>query len=154
VGAALNAWPGADTLGTPAALGKRLRVVPREQWLAMKGIGEKSAESLMTWFTDVANTRLLERLTKSGIRLVPSEATAVETGTIAGKTFVLTGELASFTREEAKAMIRRKGGHISSSVSRKTDFVVAGADPGSKLDHARKLGVAVLDEGTFRKLVE
>ena len=70
-----------------------------------------------------------------------------------GKTFVLTGELPSFTRDEAKDMIRKRGGSVSSSVSRKTNYVVAGENPGSKYDKARELGVTVVDESGFKALI-
>jgi DNA ligase (NAD+) len=72
---------------------------------------------------------------------------------LTGKTFVLTGTLPSMTREEASAKIESLGGHVSSSVSKKTDYVLAGADPGSKIDKAKELGVRILDEAEFRKML-
>ena len=74
--------------------------------------------------------------------------------TFAGKTFVLTGTLDTMTREEAAALLTQRGGRVSSSVSKKTSFVVAGRDPGSKLEKARDLGVSVLDEQEFRALLD
>jgi DNA ligase (NAD+) len=72
---------------------------------------------------------------------------------LAGKVFVLTGSLPTMTRDEATALIEARGGRVTSSVSKKTDFVLAGAEPGSKLDKANQLGVKVIDENEFRKLI-
>ncbi len=126
--------------------------IPREMWMDIDGIGEKSAESLSEWFVDGANQKLLRALADEGVNILLPE-TASDDQVFTGKTFVLTGELSSFTRDEAKAMIKGKGGSVSSSVSRKTDFVVAGENPGSKLENAKKLGVKILDEKDFRKLL-
>lgn len=126
----------------------------KEQWLEIKGIGEKSAESLAVWFSDKENIKLLERLNNLGVVLqVPNEANEARNYKLAGKTFVLTGELSGLTRDEAKDMIRKKGGDVSSSVSKKTDYVVAGENPGSKYDKARELGVKVIDKKAFLSLI-
>lgn len=123
-----------------------------EVWTGIKGIGEKSAESLVRWFSDQKNLGLLERMYAAGVGIVIDEA---ESGgrKLAGKTFVLTGEMAGFTRDEAKDMIRRAGGEISSSVSKKTDYVVAGGDPGSKFTKAQELGIKIIGEEDFRRMV-
>jgi len=126
----------------------------KEQWLEIKGIGEKSAESLAVWFSDKENIKLLERLSNLGVVLqFPNEAIEARSYKLAGKTFVLTGELSGLTRDEAKDMIRKKGGDVSSSVSKKTDYVVAGENPGSKYDKARELGVKVIDKKAFLSLI-
>ena len=128
--------------------------INKEEWLTIKGIGEKSAESLAVWFSDKENIKLLERLSNLGVVLqFPNEANEARNYKLAGKTFVLTGELSGLTRDEAKDMIRKKGGDVSSSVSKKTDYVVAGENPGSKYDKARELGVKVIDKKAFLSLI-
>lgn len=124
-----------------------------DEWTALDGIGEKSAASLSEWFGDERNSRLMHSLGKAGVSAVLPAAVSTENARFAGKTFVLTGELSGFTRDEAKRKIKQLGGAVSSSVSRKTDFVVAGTDPGSKYDNARELGVTILDEEQFLKLL-
>ena len=126
-----------------------------EQWREIKGIGEKSAESLAAWFADKENITLLKRMHQLGIFIeFSSEANEAKSYKLAGKTFVLTGELTNFTRDEAKDMIRESGGAVSSSVSKKTDYVLAGENAGSKLQKAQELGVKIIDEEEFRKLLE
>src|SRR5579864_2622229 len=107
-------------------------------------VGPKIAESIAEFFSISANRKLVERLGAAGLALKGKKK---ERGTkLAGKTFVLTGTLAHFTRDEAKKMIEDAGGKVTGSVSKKTDYVVAGADAGSKLDKAKELGVKVIDE--------
>jgi DNA ligase (NAD+) len=126
-----------------------------EDWLRIKGIGNKSAESLAEWFNDKNNLKLLEKMEERGVVLeIPNQANATKDHKLSGKTFVLTGELTSFTRDEAKDMIRKRGGDISSSVSKKTDYVVAGENPGSKYDKAQELGVKIIGEKEFEKLLK
>lgn len=127
--------------------------ITKEQWMSVEGIGTIVAESLVAWFADPVHQALLHKLIVEGVSVVFPEQRALSDLVWAGKTFVLTGELASFTRDEAKAIIKEKGGSVSSSVSRKTDFVVAGKEPGSKYDMARELGVKILNEEEFIKLL-
>lgn len=115
-------------------------------------IGEKIAESVATYFAQPETQRLLARLRNVGLRMDEPGGPAPD-GPLAGRSFVLTGTL-SMPRHQAEARITALGGRVSSSVSRKTDYVVAGADPGSKLDKARQLGVPVLDEAEFLRLLE
>ena len=96
---------------------------------------------------------MLGRMREKGVEIVIEGGAIPQDGVLSGKTFVLTGTLARFTRDEAKDMIRKEGGHVSASVSSATDFVVAGADAGSKLAKARALGVRVLDEMEFLEMV-
>jgi len=113
-------------------------------------VGPKIAESIAEFFGNAANRKLVERLGKAGLRMHGEKK---ERGTkLAGKTFVLTGTLAKYTRDEAKKLIEDAGGKVSGSVSKKTDYVVAGTDAGSKLDKAKELGVPVIDEKEMEKL--
>jgi DNA ligase (NAD+) len=118
-------------------------------------IGAVIAESIVQWHGDARNRKLIERLKKAELNFKselykPKEAA----GPFAGKTFVLTGTLPNLKREEASAKIEAMGGRVSGSVSKKTDYVVAGEDAGSKLDKAQKLGVKIIDEKEFLKLCE
>jgi DNA ligase (NAD+) len=108
-------------------------------------VGPKVAHSIRRFFHEKRNRDLVERLREEGFRFI-YDFTRPKTGGLTGKTFVLTGTLPSLTREDAKQRIEAAGGKVAGSVSKKTDFVVAGADPGSKLDKARELGVQVIDE--------
>ncbi len=138
---------------SPRDIGNIFSSLRLDDWLSIKGIGEKSAESLSEWFKDPKRLETLQRMDKLGVRVFFSEGELRTEGRFSGKTFVLTGELSSFTRDEAKDMIRKNGGAVSSSVSRKTDFVVAGENPGSKFEKARELGVTLLDEDQFKELL-
>ena len=114
---------------------------------AIEGIGPTIAESVARFFADPRNREEIERLRKLGVTWPRGERRRrAEGGPLAGKSVVLTGALSSMTREEAKERIEAAGGRVTSSVSKKTDFVVAGEDPGSKLRKAQELGVEVLDE--------
>jgi DNA ligase (NAD+) len=146
-----------ETCGEMRGLEDIMKIFPNtpvERWMEIKGIGEKAAEALREWFSDEKNLELLRRFESSGVELVESSQLQVADYRLQGKTFVLTGSLSDFTRDEAKAMVRKYGGQISESVSRKTTYVVAGADPGSKLEKARSLGVEVLDEESFSELLK
>jgi DNA ligase (NAD+) len=113
-------------------------------------VGPRIADSIVEFFSVPANRKLVERLREAGLTLKGKKK---ERGTkLAGKTFVLTGTLTRYTRDEAKTMIEGAGGKVTGSVSKKTDYVVAGADAGSKLDKAKELGVAVIDEKEMEEL--
>jgi DNA ligase (NAD+) len=120
---------------------------------AIYEIGPAVARSVYEWFRDPANASLLERLRSAGLTTQEQAADAVASQALRGKQFVLTGTLASMTRDEAKAAIEARGGRVTSSVSKKTSFVVAGADAGSKLDKARELKLPTLDEAAFHALL-
>jgi len=114
-------------------------------------VGPRIAESIAEFFSDEHNRKLIDDLRRAGLALTGQKK---EKGTkLAGKTFVLTGTLANYSRDEAKKLIEDAGGRVSGSVSKKTDYVVAGSDAGSKLDKARELGVAVIGEEAMERLV-
>ncbi|MGI8812066.1 MAG: NAD-dependent DNA ligase LigA [Pyrinomonadaceae bacterium] len=113
-------------------------------------IGLAVAESVYKWFRDPDNTALVERLQTAGVRTdIDGTTTAERDERFDGKIFVLTGKLENYTRDEAAKLIEDRGGRVSSSVSKKTDYVVAGSDAGSKLTKAQSLGVVVLDESSL-----
>jgi DNA ligase (NAD+) len=115
-------------------------------------IGPIVAESIYNFFHNPKNLKILEKLKKGGVKFPAEKVVAKETP-FSGKTFVLTGGLDSFARDEARKIIEDMGGRVTSSVSKKTDFVVVGKDPGSKYDKALKLKVKTLDEEEFKKLI-
>jgi DNA ligase (NAD+) len=122
----------------------------QEELEEVNEVGPRIAESIREFFDEPTNRELVKRLEASGLMF---KGTKKQRGTkLAGKTFVLTGTLSKFTRDEAKKLIEDAGGRVSGSVSKKTDYVVAGTDAGSKLDKAKELGVAVIDEKEMEKL--
>ncbi len=123
---------------------------------ALTEVGPVVAASVLDYFASPAGQRVLRRLRELGIRPAGAPATppSAAAGPLAGKTFVLTGTLPTLTRDAASALIRQAGGTVSNSVSKNTDYVLAGENPGSKLDKARALGVPILDEAQFRKLLQ
>ncbi|OGC95191.1 MAG: DNA ligase (NAD(+)) LigA [candidate division Zixibacteria bacterium RBG_16_53_22] len=130
---------------------ERLMKAGEEEFSQARGIGPVIARSVYRFFSDKNNLAVIRKLEKLGVEFQEGEHPSE--GPLKGKTFVLTGTLEAYTRTQAQKIIEQLGGHVTSSVSKKTDFVVAGADPGSKLDKARTLGVKVLDENGFTKLV-
>ena len=118
-------------------------------------IGLTVAESVRDWFDDDGNRKLCDRLRAAGVRTeLEKQGSGLVDERFAGKQFVLTGKMEGYTRDEAKALIESRGGRVNSSVSKKTDYVVAGEEAGSKLDKATELGVTILDEEQFRKMSE
>lgn len=134
---------------------ERLAAMTVEELDAIPEIGLTVAESVRDWFADEGNRALCDRLRAAGVK---TESTRASVDSLderfAGKQFVLTGTLSGFTRDEAKALIEARGGRVNSSVSKKTDYVVAGEAAGSKLDKAQSLGVAVIDEDAFKQMLE
>jgi DNA ligase (NAD+) len=116
-------------------------------------IGLTVAESVRDWFDDEGNIELCKRLSAAGVRTRIEKTSEPTDETFAGKLFVLTGTLVAFTRDEARAAIERRGGRVTSSVSKKTDYVVAGEEAGSKLDKAKELSVTVIDEAAFKEML-
>ncbi len=138
----------AESFGTLEALAE----ADAERLTGVEGIGPEIAGSLRNFFREEGNLHLIARLRERGAVPRSAERGAVSTGgPLAGKSFVFTGNLASMTREEAARAVRGQGGRVTSAVSKKTDYVVVGADPGAKAARAEKLGIAVLDEEAFLK---
>jgi DNA ligase (NAD+) len=130
-----------------------LRTATQAEVEVVPGVGPVVAANVVEFFRDPENAAIVDRLIAAGLRWPTSPAAEPRRGALAGKTFVLTGTLDGSTREAASDAILARGGKVSAAVSKKTDFVVAGRDPGSKLDKARKLGVAVIDEAAFAALL-
>ena len=118
-------------------------------------VGPVVAKSVLDFFASDNGKNILRRMKQSGIRLKSEKLSAKKAAELplGGKTFVLTGTLPSMTREEATEEIEARGGHVTGSVSKKTDYVLAGAEPGSKFDKAKELGVRIIDESEFRKML-
>jgi DNA ligase (NAD+) len=115
-------------------------------------VGPKVAASIVEFFSEAANRQLIKKLNKVGVHPT-AEKRVVKSQKLAGKSFVFTGGLANRSREEAGEIVQQHGGKVSGSVSKKTDYVVVGTDPGSKYEKARELGVTILSESEFEKLV-
>ncbi len=128
----------------------KLRKASVEELSKIEGVGEVVGESVHKWFQDKGISEMLERLLPH-INIYAEKSGAG--GKLSGKTFVFTGALPTLSRDDAKDMVRASGGKVSSSVSRATDYVVAGADPGDKYDEARRIGTAILSEEEFMRLL-
>ena len=134
---------------------ERLASASVEELDAIPEIGLTVAESVHDWFDDEGNRTLCDRLRAAGVKTETERRSSAKADErFAGKQFVLTGTLAGFTRDEARALIEARGGRVNSSVSKKTDYVVAGEAAGSKLDKAESLGVTVIDEAAFKDMLE
>ncbi|OLC11890.1 MAG: DNA ligase (NAD(+)) LigA [Candidatus Rokubacteria bacterium 13_1_40CM_69_27] len=132
---------------------ERLQQASLDELSDIRGIGPQIAQAVRKFFDDDTNTDVIRRLSEAGVDMTQPDFVAEGPRPLAGKTFVLTGTLASITREAARELTERLGGRVTSVVSKKTDYVVAGEAPGSKVDDARRLGVTVLDEAAFLALV-
>jgi DNA ligase (NAD+) len=144
---------GAQALASAFGTMDALLSASKEQLQAVPDIGPVVAAAVRDYLDEPHNQALIKELADAGLKMDAPMTSASAPGPLSGKTFVLTGTLPAMTREEATAAIQALGGKVTGSVSKKTDYVVAGADPGSKLAKAETLGVSVLDEAAFRKLV-
>lgn len=124
-----------------------------EALTAIPDIGPTVAESIFSWFRSDHNLELIDKFKCNGVNTSRLASAATVSDTLSGKTFVLTGALPSMTRDEAAEKIRAHGGKVSSSVSKKTSYVLAGTEAGSKLAKAEKLGVAIIDEDSFLQMI-
>jgi DNA ligase (NAD+) len=131
---------------------ERLERATVEELGALHGVGPHIAASVHTFLADPTNRRVLGRLAEAGVVTTEGDSDE-EARPLEGKSFVLTGTLQRFTRDEARELIERRGGRVTGSVSRKTDYVVVGEAPGSKAEDARRLGVKIVDEQAFGALV-
>jgi DNA ligase (NAD+) len=130
-----------------------LAAAPAEAMQAVHDIGPVAAAAVREYFDEPHNLALVGRLRTAGLQLESAAPASLAEQPLAGATFVLTGTLAAMTRDEAAAAIAARGGRVSASVSKKTTYVVAGADPGGKAEKARDLGVTVIDEEAFSRLI-
>ena len=131
-----------------------LKNATEEDLAKIRDIGDVVAHSICEYFGNEKNLSLIDRLLKAGVKIKNSSQAGNNSGIFEGKTFVLTGTLESYTRAEATALIEKNGGQTSSSVSKNTDYVLAGKEAGSKLSKAQSLGIKVIDEQTFKNLLK
>jgi DNA ligase (NAD+) len=127
-----------------------LRKADADALQQVEGLGPNTAEAIVDWFSRPGNKRVLDKLKKAGVW--PAAGRRVEGGPFTGKTFVITGTLPTMSRDEAKIYIEQRGGKVIDSVSKKTDYLVLGESPGSKLARAQSLGVKIVDESALRKM--
>lgn len=130
-----------------------LLAAKREELLTVAGIGDKVATSIQDFFREERNLSTVKRLAEAGVNMARVRPRAAASGNLSGKTFVLTGTLGSLNRSQAQTAIEERGGKVTGSVSRQTDFVVAGENPGSKLERAQALGINLLTEEEFLQLL-
>lgn len=120
---------------------------------AIYEVGQVLAESIVNFFKQESSRRLIKKLKEAGLNL-KEKVIPIKKSSLTGKTIVFTGELKSFNRNQAKAMVRQMGGNSSSSISKDTDFVISGENPGSKYDKAKKLGIKIINEEEFKGLIK
>ncbi len=140
----------ADLLAVKSGNIEKLMEMDKTQLMAIEGIGEKVADAVLDFFRDPLQKSEIVALLSNGVTPMPPQAAHFVGHPFEGKSFVLTGSLETMTRTEASALIKERGGKVSDSVSKKTDFVVAGQDPGSKLEKAKSLGIKILSEQEFK----
>ena len=127
-----------------------LEKAEKEDFEGVEGIGTVGAESIYKWFHNRKNLELIKKLQQNGVEIQYEQVRHK----LDGKTFVITGSLSELTRDEAEELVRKNGGNASGSVSKATDFVVVGENPGSKADKAEQLGIKILSEEEFLKMTQ
>jgi DNA ligase (NAD+) len=132
---------------------ERLAAATRDEIQAVEGIGPVVAEAVAEWFSDEENTLLVAELGELGLRLELGEEERPVEGRLSGSTYVITGTLERFSRAQAQAALEELGARVGDSVSAKTTAVIAGENPGSKLEKARRLGLTILDEEALEQLL-
>jgi DNA ligase (NAD+) len=146
-------WVTAQSLARHFGSVDKLAAATQEEIVEVEGIGPERAEAIVEWFADNENGALVEELRQLGLRLEAGPEERPVEGPLTGSTYVITGTLESFSRDEARKALEAKGAKVGDSVSKKTTGVVAGESPGSKLAKAEQLGVPVLDEAALKKLL-
>lgn len=138
---------------TVSTVGETIAHLSEDELARIDGVGTVVSESVREWFQTPGHQDLLAKFERNGVVCLPPQRSSAKP-VFEGKTFVLTGTLPTLSREEAKAMIKDRAGSVSGSVSKKTDFLLAGEEAGSKLDDAQKLNVQIIDEETFRGMLQ
>ena len=134
---------------------EKIKRAQEEELLAVDGVGPKIARSVLLFFQQEGTATLLNKLQRCGVNtLEPTVTSRKDSNAFAGKTFVFTGSLERMTRQEARREVEQRGGRVTDSISKNTDYLVAGKNPGSKLERARELKVKVLGEGDFLDLLK
>jgi len=131
---------------------ENLQKASEEELLSLREIGPQVAQSIMAFFSNPRNRDVIQRMIEAGVQPISEEKRLG--GKFSGMNFVFTGSLTQFSRDEAKRIVETEGGHATGSVSRKTDYVVAGTDAGSKLTKAKELAIPVISETEFLRLLE
>jgi DNA ligase (NAD+) len=149
----VNVPPGPDWLSRLSDYLQAVASEAPERFEEVEGVGPTVATSIARYFTDETTAGVLDDLSDAGVDPEPPAVAAQAFEPLDGRTLVVTGTLEGFSRQEAEEAIRAAGGKVAGSVSRKTDYVVAGESAGSKLAKAQELGVPVLDEAGFRRLL-
>lgn len=143
----------ADLIAHKAKQIEKLKDLRKEDLLEIEGIGEIVADSFIQFFHDRNHLKLIASLLSLGVQPSFEKADLIENHLFSDKTFVLTGSLEEFSRDEAANLIKKRGGKVSSSVTKKTDYVLVGDEPGSKYDKALELNIKILDEKKFKSLL-
>jgi DNA ligase (NAD+) len=143
----------AEILAQEAGSIHKLSEMSEEELLKIEGVGEKMAEAIAAYFKDHSNLKEIELLLHNGVKPQASRKAIRTDHAFSGKTFVLTGALQRYTRDQAEELIKERGGKVSGSVSKKTDYVLVGEDPGSKYDKAKELHIKILSEKHFEEML-